>query len=252
VPETSHTSLITGISRGLGAALFDELRQRGHRVVGIGRSFSAEQRRLARAEPDRVMLLEADLAEPTTLPESDTLAGLLADASTASLLLNAAVVEPIGAVGDLPPGPLARAVTINLTAPMVLTNAFLAAVGAALPTTSTVTILFLSSGAAHRLVEGWAAYGATKRGGEAFFEAVAAQVGDDDRIRVTSANPGVMDTGMQAEIRQAAAGPAWFPDRDQFVTLHAEGRLPDPATVARRLVADHLSDQGLPIGRSWH
>jgi benzil reductase ((S)-benzoin forming) len=235
--ETSQTSVITGISRGLGAALFAELRRRGDRVIGIGRSFSEQQRALARTEPDRVMLREADLANPATLPGQDDLASLLAGAGVAALVHNAAVVEPIGAVGDLPPDRLATAVAVNLTAPMVLTNAFLAA----LPAGSTATILFLSSGAAHRLVGGWAAYGATKRGGEAFFEAVAAQVAGAGLIRVANASPGVMDTGMQAAIRDAAAGPAWFPDRDRFVALHADGELPDPATIARKLVAEYLT-----------
>ncbi|QSB15877.1 SDR family NAD(P)-dependent oxidoreductase [Natronosporangium hydrolyticum] len=226
-----RVSFVTGVSRGLGAALLDELFAAGDRVVGIGRSFTDEQRALP---ADRVLLREADLARPETLPEQAELSELLAGAESARLIHNAAVVTPIGAVGDLSATELATAVTVNLTAPMVLTNAFLGA----LPATTPATILFISSGAAHRIVDGWATYGATKRGGEEFFQAVAAQVAGRP-VRVANANPGVMDTDMQAAIRAAASGDHWFPDQARFLDLHARGELPDPAQVARRLLDEH-------------
>jgi NAD(P)-dependent dehydrogenase (short-subunit alcohol dehydrogenase family) len=106
------------------------------------------------------------------------------------------------------------------------------------------TVLFLSSGAAHGVIGGWAVYGATKRGGEAFFEALAEQVraaGRGAPVRVASVNPGVMDTGMQASIRDSAAGSGYFPEADRFLRLHRAGDLADPATVARHLVSAHLS-----------
>lgn len=231
-----RTIIITGVSRGLGAELFDQLHARGDRVVGIGRSFTAAQRERAARAPERAVLREADLTDLATLPDQPEMRDWLAGAGEVALVHNAGVVEPIGAVGELPPDRLAQAVTINLTAPMVLTNAFLAA----LPDGATATVLFISSGAAHRVIGGWAAYGATKRGGEWFFETVAAQTAETDRVRVASVNPGVMDTGMQASIRDAAARPGWFPDRDRFVSLHADGQLPDPAAVARTILAEHL------------
>jgi benzil reductase ((S)-benzoin forming) len=234
------TVVITGVSRGLGAELFAQVHADGHRVMGIGRRFSDAQHKLAAATPERVELYEADLARPATLPDRETLASLLAGTTHAALIHNAGVVEPIGAVGTLPDAQLATSVTVNLTAPMVLTNAFLAA----LPEAAAATILFISSGAAHRPVDGWAVYSSAKRGGEAYFEAVAAQVADQRRIRVATVNPGVMDTGMQAAIRQAAAGDSWFPDRGRFVALHADGQLPDPATVAGRILAEHLGAEG--------
>jgi NAD(P)-dependent dehydrogenase (short-subunit alcohol dehydrogenase family) len=74
-----------------------------------------------------------------------------------------------------------------------------------------------------------------------FFDALANQV-SDRRVTVACVQPGVMDTGMQASIRQAAAGGGWFPDGDRFVRLHEQGELPGPAEVARRIIAEHLSE----------
>ena len=171
--------MITGISRGLGAALFDAVHARGDRVVGIGHRFTAAQEERAAA-------------------------------------------------------------SLNFTAPMLLSNAFLAALPDGVP----ATVLFLSSGAAHRVIGGWAIYGATKRGGEAFFESLADQVraaGRSAPVRVAGVNPGVMDTGIQASIRDCAAGSGYFPEADHFLRLHRYGDLADPATVARHLVSAHLS-----------
>lgn len=236
--ELVRVSIVTGVSRGLGEELLAQLLAGGDRAMAIGRRFTAEQRRFAAAEPDRLVLREADLAEPATLPDRHELGELLAGASSAALIHNAAVVEPIGAIGTLPPDQVATAVTVNLTAPMLLTNAFLAALPPAVP----ATILFVSSGAASRMIDGWATYSATKRGGEAFFEAVASQLADGTGVRVASVNPGVMDTGMQATVRHAAAGSGWFPEGDRYVTLHEQGQLPEPAEIARQILAEHLPE----------
>lgn len=227
-----RVSIITGVSRGLGAALMAQLVERGDRVVGIGR----DARRLT--PPDRVVLREADLAEPGTLPDPAEFGGWLAGASAAALIHNAATVEPIGAVGQLPASQLATAVAVNLTAPMLLTNAFLAALPAGLP----ATILFISSRAAQATIEGWSVYAATKQAGESFFGALASQLAGDRRVTVAIAQPGVMDTGMQSAIRRAATGGGWFPDAGRFVRMHERGELPAPAGVAAGIIAEHLHE----------
>ncbi|HET8680688.1 MAG TPA: SDR family NAD(P)-dependent oxidoreductase [Micromonosporaceae bacterium] len=234
-----RTVVITGVSGGLGAALFDQLAARGDRVLALGRHFSQAQRALAGREPERVTLRITDLAEVASLPDAAELAVALRGAAGAVLLHNAAVVEPIGPVGALAPEQVARAVSVNLTAPMLLTNAFLAA--AARP----AQVLFISSGAARRAIEGWSVYCATKTGGEAFFAALAAEAdrapGDDTgagRVSVACVNPGVMDTPMQGAIRAAS-----FPDRGRYAALHARGELADPADVARKIISEHLTDR---------
>lgn len=231
-----RVSIITGVSRGLGAELMAQLAGRGDRVVGIGR----DPGRLT--TPERVVLREADLADLDTLPDPAELGGWLAGASAAALIHNAATVEPIGAVGELSPDQLLAAVAVNLTAPMLLTNAFLAARPADLP----ATILFVSSRAAHVPIPGWSVYGATKRAGEVFFGALASQlagqVAGRGRVTVAVAQPGMMDTGMQSTIRRVAAGDGWFPDAGRFLRAHQRGELPAPAEVAADIIAAHLGE----------
>jgi benzil reductase ((S)-benzoin forming) len=218
--------VLTGISRGLGAALFAELARRGDRIYGIGRRFTDEQLALAAAKPNRIRLHEAELSDPATLPGLNALRDFLTGESV--LIHNAGVVEPIAPIGQLPTAAVVTAAGVNLTAPILLTNTFVAA----RPPSHPARVLFVSSGAAHQVLEGWSVYSATKRGAEMFFEALAVEHPD---LYVANVQPGVMDTGMQAALRGAE-----FPDRDQFVALHERGQLPDPADVARRIIDEHV------------
>jgi NAD(P)-dependent dehydrogenase (short-subunit alcohol dehydrogenase family) len=227
--------ILTGVSRGLGAALFDEFHAAGDRILALGRRFTDAQHAAQRSQPRHVRLRPADLADPASLPDAAEVGSFTHDGGAVVLVHNAAVIDPVGAVGDLASAEVRHAVAVNLTAPMLLTNAVLAGVR-----DQPVTVLFISSGAAHRSIGGWSVYGATKRGGEAFFDALAAQCQNRPAVRVTSVNPGVLDTGMQARLREHAAGPAYFPDRDRFTGLYERGELADPRVVARAIIAEHV------------
>jgi NAD(P)-dependent dehydrogenase (short-subunit alcohol dehydrogenase family) len=227
--------VITGVSRGLGAALFEQLAtDPGNRVLGLGRHFTAEQRAAAGAEPHRIRLHTVDLAG-AVLGLRTPLDAAIRDTGPpvehAVLILNAGVVEPVGAVGALPDADVARSVAVNLTAPMLVAGAFVAALA---PGTR-ATIVNVSSGAATRPIEGWAPYCAAKAGGEMFFRVLAAERPD---LRVVSVNPGRMDTRMQAALRESS-----FPSRQSYVDAHEQGRLADPADVAARVISEHITGE---------
>jgi NAD(P)-dependent dehydrogenase (short-subunit alcohol dehydrogenase family) len=226
--------VITGVSRGLGAALFDRLVDQNSRVLAIGRRFSPAQLRVAADRPDRVRLHSVDLArldDAALLALRGACAGAVAGATEAVLLLNAGVIEPVGAVGGLRGADVAASVAVNLTAPMVLTDAFLAARPVGLP----ATVLFISSGAAARVIRGWSVYSAAKAGGEMFVKVLAAEHPD---VRAVSVRPGVIDTGMQETLRGSD-----FPDVGEFVDMHGRGALPSADTVADRIISEHLTAQ---------
>ena len=56
----------------------------------------------------------------------------------------------------------------------------------------------------------------------------------DPSVRVCSLAPGVIDTGMQAEIR--ATPVERFPNRERFIELERSGQLSEPVECAGRLV----------------
>jgi benzil reductase ((S)-benzoin forming) len=229
--------VITGVSRGLGAALFDVSNARGDRILAVGRHFTPEQRQMRDERPGDVTLFSTDLADAHWLPDNDTLRAFTRDSDEAVLIHNAAVVDPIGAVGRLTTEAITQSIAVNLTAPIVLTNTFLRSA----PRDARLRVLFISSGAAHRIIDGWSLYCTTKAGGETFFDAVASQVKDEDRITVVNVDPGQMDTGMQENIRRAAASGSYFPGHQHWVDAPGEGRLADPLTVAERILKEHAA-----------
>jgi NAD(P)-dependent dehydrogenase (short-subunit alcohol dehydrogenase family) len=234
-------TVITGVSQGLGAAIFDELYAAGDRLVALGRRFTPAQQRRQQAAPHRVVLRRTDLADHATLPGDRELADLVRAAPQLALIHNAAVIEPLGAIGTLPAPQLARCVAVNLTAPMLLTNSLLAAIDA----WHRLTVLFISSSAAHRVGRGRSPYSATKRGGEGFFDGLAAQYQGDDRVRVANVDPGIMDTAMQAVIREQIRAGADLAGRQRHLGLYERGELPSPGAVAHRIVTEHLpTDDG--------
>jgi NAD(P)-dependent dehydrogenase (short-subunit alcohol dehydrogenase family) len=234
-------TVLTGVSRGLGAALFDELLTSGDRVLALGRRFTAAQRAAARAAPGRIELRRADLADALSLPTAAELAAFADGAAQVVMVHNAAVIEPLGAIGTLRTDQVVRAVTVNITAPILLTNALLANLPVPLEIDQQlVTVLFVSSGAAHRVSGGRAVYSASKAAGEMFFKTLTAEYEGDGRVRVAIVDPGIMDTGMQARLRRHTRHGGFLPGGDRFIRLAEQGMLPSPEEVARKIAEEHF------------
>ena len=86
---------------------------------------------------------------------------------------------------------------------------------------------------------GWSAYCATKAALDQHARAVA--LDHDINLRICSLAPGVIDTGMQAEIRGLSL--EQFPMREKFDDLKRAGALSDPAQCARHVVGYLLGAQ---------
>lgn len=239
IPVT-EVAIVTGASRGLGAALAAQLLAPARRLICIARSPNAALAAQAQASGAALDYRLHDLADAdATARLAQALGETLREAAAVSpisrfvLVNNAGVIEPIGRIESLAAAPLARALQVNLAAAMLLTAAFLSATDAA---GADRRILNISSGAARHPLAGWSAYCSSKAALDMFTRCIAAEhAGRPGAPRVCSLAPGVLDTGMQATIRTAA--PADFPQVERFRKLAAEGALASPAQVAQRIVA---------------
>jgi benzil reductase ((S)-benzoin forming) len=227
----SRSIILTGTSRGLGAALFSALRHSGTRVMALSRRYTQDQLDDAAAHPGDVLLRVTDLADAATYPDAAALSAFLAGAGEAVLVHNAATIEPIGLVGALTEADIAAAVQVNLVAPMVLTNTFLAAV----PEPVAARVVFITSGAAKRTYPGWAVYGASKAGAEAFMRTVDTAAARPVTVQIV--DPGAMETGMQRKIRDHGDG---LPGHERMVQRHHQGEIPDPAEVVETIMAAYF------------
>lgn len=224
-------AILTGHSRGLGAAIARTLLERGITVLALARSPNAE---LGAAFPQRLQEVQLDLSDPAALCDwlaDGSLTGFVADASIALLINNAGMLQPVGLLGTQTHEALVHAVNLNIGAPLVLANAFVAATGGCVDR----RIVHISSGAARNPYAGWSSYCATKAALDHHARAVALE--HLPGLRIASIAPGVVDTTMQAEIR--AGSVAQFPQKGRFEALHTGGQLASPAVAAGRLV-DYL------------
>ncbi len=218
--------IVTGTTHGLGRALAEAIaKDADNELVGLARGASA----LARAAHFPV-----DLADAAALERAcDAVAARIRDRRYAKAVLvnNAGVVAPVGPLAALDGPALARNLAVNLVAPMLLMRRFLAMTEGVAPLRRIVNI---SSGAGRRPVRGWSAYCAAKAGLD-MASRVAALESEGTGVEVASLAPGVVDTGMQAAIRETPQ--ARFADVERFRRLKAEGALRSPREVAERILA---------------
>ena len=233
----SHLYIVTGSSRGLGAALVAHLLQPGHALLGIARQHNAALQAQADAAGVPLTQWQADLVDPA--PVAQRLAAWLQQAAAggapagATLINNAGVVGQPAPLGEVPLAALSLAMRAGLEAPLLLTASFLQAT-AAWP--GPRRVLNISSGLGRRAMAGSAAYCAAKAGMDHFSRAVALEEATQPNgARIVSMAPGVIDTDMQAELRGASA--AQFPERERFVQLQAQGLLLTPTDCAAQLLA---------------
>jgi len=228
VEENSmHAAIVTGVSRGLGEALAAALLARDFIVVGIGRRASA------RLDGERFRFACCDLAQtsaigPIVEPAFTRLAGERPDSVT--LINSAAVVGPIGRLGEIDIAQAERALATNIVAPLALADLFCRTFD---DDRVERRIINISSGAAVRAIAGSGVYSMGKAAIEMLTLALAADR-TAQTLRCITLRPGIFDTDMQREAR--SYDPVRFPSVALFRGFKEQGLLKDPADVAAAIV----------------
>lgn len=226
--ETLH--VLTGASRGLGAALAEQLLAPGVTLLALSRGHHPTLAAQAAAAGAHCEQWAVDLAEPA--PVAERLATWLAGQDArrygrATLINNAAALPRITPLADGDPADLTRTLRVGLEAPLLLAAAFLRATRG---WAGERRILNVSSGLGRRAMASQAAYCAVKAGLDHASRALALE-----GAKVVSLAPGVIDTDMQVHLR--GSDPAGFPDHARFVELQSAGLLDSPAQAAAKLRA---------------
>ncbi|WP_391119006.1 SDR family NAD(P)-dependent oxidoreductase [Psychrobacillus sp. L3] len=228
------TYIITGTTSGIGLELVNQLLEAGHTVYGIARKENDIEHR----HYHHVLL---DLTETSKL--ADTVKEIINEASpevsSFTLINNAGTIEPIGMAGEIDGDLIAKSIAVNLTAPMVLTGAFVKALAEKEMPKKVVQI---SSGAGRNALDGWSSYCAGKAGLDRFTEAVNLEESNKPNgVRLVSIAPGIIDTNMQQTIRQSSTSA--FPSVERFKEYKASGQLSNAKDVAEKLIGFIESDQ---------
>ena len=221
--------LITGHSRGLGAALARRALARGEQVFGLSRSLLDE-----RAET--LEQCRCDLADHAAIAPAMT-ALVPADTRLSTVYLNAGVLGRIAQLRDTPLAEIAAVMDINVWANKLIID-WLAARAVA-PS----RIVLISSGASVVGHGGWGAYALSKATLNMLAQLYAHEL---PATQLLALAPGLIDTDMQARLREADA--QRFPSLQRLHAAHGSADLPAADTVAARIEAAEAKLAALASG----
>lgn len=217
-PLAGRLALVTGSSRGIGAATARALAGAGAHVIVSGRTVAD----LERVEEAIHQAGGSATIVPLDLAETDAIARLAAAVAERwgkldILVLNAAMLPPLSPVTQIEPKAFSEALTLNVLA----TQALLAAFDPLLKRSEAGRVIGITSavGAAPRAY--WGAYGASKAAFDTLLDAYAQEVERISATRVAILDPGATRTTMRARA---------FPGEDPQT-------LKPPEAVADRIVA---------------
>jgi len=194
------TVLITGASRGSGAAAAREFAAAGARVALAARNGEAVAA-LAGEIGKQAIAIPCDVSRYWEV-EGAVAACLKAFGRLDALIGNAGVIEPIAPLSAADPGSWGQLIDVNL-------KGVFHGMRAAMPVMQEAgggTIITVSSGAAHHPLEGWSAYCASKAGA-AMLTRSAHLEGQAHGLRVMGLSPGTVATDMQRTIKQSGVNP---------------------------------------------
>ena len=210
-----RVAIVTGASRGIGAAAALALAQAGASVMLAARTAAqaeanAEQINRAGGKAAAIGCDVSDYAACQHLVRETT----SRFGSPDVLVNNAGVIEPIGLVGETDPAEWARSIQINLIGAYYAIRALLPG----MLERGHGDIINVSSGAALRPQEGWSAYCAGKAG----LAMLTRSMDMEHRsagIRVFGFQPGTTDTDMQVVIRASGVNPISTIPREQLTPV---------------------------------
>jgi NAD(P)-dependent dehydrogenase (short-subunit alcohol dehydrogenase family) len=211
--------LITGASRGLGRALFEQFARAGARVVGVARGADELERaaHALRAEGLEAYALAGDVGDTEAIyPLAGASQALIGPIEV--LVHNASSLgpTPLGPLIDLPCEEFSRLLDVNLLGPFRLTKAV---VGGMLVRGQGI-VVSISSDAAVGAYPNWGAYGVSKAALDHLSRSWAGELAGSG-VSMISVDPGEMDTDMHR---------AAIPEADPAT-------LARPVDVARQLIA---------------
>lgn len=213
--------IITGTSRGIGKAVAEKYLSEGETVHGIGRTASIEHANYTHHFCD---LSSPQETAALHLPQTD---------EALVFIHNAGMLGKVNRFADLEKEDTSEVMQLNYLAGTALLHQLVRK----LKPNQIFTGVFISSGAGKRAIPSWAAYCASKAAVDLFLSTFQAEEEEkpNSTIRVYAFSPGVVDTSMQAQIRNS--NKENFSSLERFQELHSGNELLNPGIVAQKLAA---------------
>jgi len=231
-------ALVTGASRGLGAALARELAARGARVVLVARDQAALERVASEiaARGGEAHALAADLGDKLAIhPLAGAAAALVGPIDILVDNGSERGPVPLRLLLDTECEDLGHVLEVNLLGPFRLSKAL----AGSMALRKSGVLVHVSSDAAVQAYPGWGAYSVSKAALDHLARLFAVELGERS-VRSFSVDPGEMNTKMHADA---------MPEADPAT-------LAQPEHVARRVVdmiaaADRIDNGARLQAQSW-
>ena len=196
-------AIITGASRGIGAAAARQMASHGMTVVLAARSLNDTQA-VARQICDdggRAIAVACDVSDYDQVKA--VVDHAMENVGRLDVLVNnAGTIDPIAHLAESDPAAWSQVVDINLKGVYFGIRAVLPI----MKTQNSGVIINISSGAATNALEGWSHYCATKAGVLSLTKCVHKEVAEYG-IRCIGMSPGTVATDMQVSIKDSGIGP---------------------------------------------
>lgn len=194
-PLSGRLALVTGASRGIGAATAEALANAGAHVILVARTSSAleEIEERIHAEGGTATIAPVDLTEGESVGK---LAAAVAQRweKLDILVLNAGMLGSLTPVQDIDPKEYSRILSINLLA----NQALIAAFDPLLRSAERADVIGLTSSVGAEPRAFWGAYGSSKAALDALLGAYADETAYSGRLKVHIIDPGATRTRMRA------------------------------------------------------
>lgn len=225
--------IITGASRGIGAALAKRLTGENHHLICVSRSRSDEL--AAFAGSNKVDQLTYDLCELDgieSLVENMLHRVNESIADSICFINNAAMLSPLKPIDQCTSEEIVKHMNTNLLAPLLLISHFLRLTN---HWKVERTVMNISSGSAQYPSAGMSCYCTAKAGLNMLTQCIGKeQETRENPVRIIAVGPGMVETDMQVLARNTSK--VDLPMADYFIESKEDGRLYTAEEAAQKLL----------------
>jgi len=215
--------IVTGANRGLGKALVDlSLRDKESKIISISRSLHDDHIGISL---DKLILVKTDLSEPFSTTVIEVLKKEVQENSSVYYFNNASIILPIDKISSFEISDVNRSINVNVNFPVNLINSLLSNFK-----NNKMILINITSGAGNNAILHWSLYCSAKAYMKMFFKVLQDENKSNNKLKIFSIDPGVLDTKMQQDIRNNE-----FPEKQYFHSLKDDNRLIKAEDAAKNI-----------------